>query len=125
MKYRTLLQQQKLSAKFCVRVILNDYVPKCLSDRDIGDSFILKHQRHLTEEDLDQAWIEFRKETKYSLAVKVAKDLTREEKIGLLELRYKPILSKMTFEDRNMELRRLIRRMSVTDWYMFLQQQAM
>lgn len=54
----------------------------------------------------------------------MAKELTRDEKIMVLETKYKPILDKMDFESRNTILRKMIRRMKLNDWFNLLQEKA-
>ena len=54
----------------------------------------------------------------------MAKELTRDEKIMVLETKYKQILDKMDFESRNTILRKMIRRMKLNDWFNLLQEKA-
>jgi hypothetical protein len=54
----------------------------------------------------------------------MATQLTRDEKIIVLEQKYKHILDKMDFESRNIHLRKMIRRMKLNDWFVLLQEKA-
>ena len=122
MSYKQLLQTQKLTPKFCVEVILNDFIPKTEEDVTINESLILKYQTHITEEDLERCWVDY--DNLYRSAT-IAKNLNRYEKIILLEMKYKSILEKMNFETKQITLRTMIRRMRIHDWFLLLQEKVM
>lgn len=120
MSYKELIQTQYLTPKFCVEVILNDFIPKTEDDMNISELYILKYQTHITEEELERCWVEYNNNL-YRDAT-MAKYLNREEKIVLLEYHYKPILDKMNFETKQTTLRAMIRRMRIHDWFLLLQE---
>lgn len=122
--YRTLIRTERLTAKFCTEVILNDLVKKSPEDSSIGEGYILKYQEHLTEEDLNVAWSDYQTRNKEQRLMFFAKELTRPEKIVLLENKYKTILDRMTYEERNAAMRKMIRKMGPDAWSVMLQEKV-
>ena len=122
--FKALIQTQKLTPTFCVEVILNDFVKKSLEDYSIGEGYILKYQEHITEKDLDLAWEEFQPRYRLQKLLFFSAELTRHEKIVLLENKYKTILDKMTYEVRHSEMRKMIRKMRPEAWSVLLQEKA-
>ena len=120
MSYKQLIQTQKLTPKFCVEVILNDFIPKTFEDTNITEAFILKYQPHITEQELERCWLEY--DNNLYRNATMAKFLNRCEKIILLEFKYNTILEKMDFETKQMTLRTMIRRMRIHDWFLLLQE---
>jgi len=124
MDYRTMIQTRPLTAKFCAEVILNDYIPKSESDKNINEHFILTHQKHLTMEDLDQAWEKHSAKQREWLQIYIAKTLTIDEKMELLMRNHGSILKDLTPEAQRKMLHRTIRTMTWMDWYKMLQKKA-
>ena len=121
MDYKNLIQTKRLTPEFCMEVILNDFIPKSDEDSSIGEGFILKFQPHITEKDLDIAYLNFQTRNKKWNVVRLSMDLTRQEKIVLLERKYKTILDRLMYESRNRRLRKMIRKMRDADWLELLQ----
>lgn len=122
--YRTLIQTTRLTPQFCIEVILNDFVKKSPEDSSIGEGYIIKYQKHITEEDLDLAWIAYQKRSKHQRLAFFAEELSRSEKIVLLENKYKTILDKMTYEKRHAAMRKMIRKMRPDAWIVLLQEKV-
>jgi len=119
MSYKHLIQTQRLTPKFCVEVILNDFIPKTFEDTNITEAFILKYQQHISEDDLERCWLDY---DNYYRNATIAKYLSRFEKIVLLEFKYQTMLEKMDFETKQTTLRTMIRRMRIHDWFLLLQE---
>ena len=78
---------------------------------DDGEAFPLKYQPHITDEMLDEAWLEYQSLNKKTITPYIAASLlTRQEKIILLEKKTKIILLEMKFEARNQIMREAIRK---------------
>jgi hypothetical protein len=122
--FRKLIQTERLTAKFCMEVILNDLVKKSPEDSCIGEGYILKYQEHITEEDLDAAWSEYQTRNKKERLIFFAEELTRPEKIVLLQNKYKTIFARMTYEGRNAVMRKMIRQMGPDAWSVMLQEKV-
>jgi hypothetical protein len=123
-EYRTLIQTTKLTPQFCIEVILNDFVKKRPEDSSIGEEYIIKYQTHITEEDLDLAWMDYQTRNRHQKLAFFAEELTRAEKIVLLENKYKTIFNKMTFETRHAAMRKMIRKMRPDAWMVILQEKV-
>lgn len=108
--FSTLIRSERLTPRYCIELLFNDSIPINEDDLWKGESYILKYQTHITRKQLDIAYTEF-----------LAKNLTRPEKIVLLEMKYKTILEKMSYEPRHHTLRQMIRRMRYLDWVDLLQ----
>ena len=119
--YRQLIQTARLTPRFCMEVILNDAIAKSDDDSTIGEGYILKYQTHITERELDIAYHDFQIRNKKWHVVRLAMDLTREEKILLLERKHKRMLDRLLYESRNARLRKMIRKMREADWIELLQ----
>lgn len=81
-------------------------------DLFIGEAFFLKYEPHITDEMLDEAWLEYQSINKKTITpyTYIASSLlTRQEKIILLENKFKIILREMKFEARNQVVRKTIR----------------
>ena len=120
--YKKLIQTERLSPQFCMEVILNESVVKCAEDALIGEGFILKYQTHMTEHELDVAYDNFQTRNKKWNLVRLAMNLTREEKIVLLERKHRTILDRLMYEGRHRKLRKMIRKMRESDWIMLLEE---
>jgi hypothetical protein len=56
LQIKIILHTQKLDADFCAKYILNDYYCTCMEDEDlINYGYVLRHQPHITSEELDIA----------------------------------------------------------------------
>jgi hypothetical protein len=119
--YRQLIQTERLTPQFCMEVILNDAVAKSEDDSCIGEGYILKYQSHITERELDIAYQNFQIRNKKWHVVRLAMELTREEKILLLERKHKRMLDRLMYESRHARLRKMIRKMREADWIELLQ----
>lgn len=100
--YITRIQTERLTPRFCIEV---------LEDSFIDEDFILQYQLHITKKELDVAYIKYHAST-----------LTRQEKIVLLEIKYKTILENKGFEQKNHILRQMIRRMRTSHWQELLEE---
>jgi len=99
------IKTERLTPRFCIEVVLE------LDDSTIDEDFILQYQLHITKKELNAAYIKHHATT-----------LTRQEKIVLLENKYKTILENKGFEQRNHILRQMIRRMRTSHWLELLEE---
>lgn len=52
---RSLLSTQVLTPEFCIKYILNEDYASCIEDTYLYDYDVLKYQKHITKEDLNNA----------------------------------------------------------------------
>lgn len=113
---RQVLVQRKVTAAFCAEHIL---------DRtNVSESFILKHQPHLTSKELTHAWVSHHNKHKHSRALHYAQQLSRDDKIFILCYKHKKWLDTLSTEEKHSVLRRMIRRMSHAQWIEILLEKA-
>ena len=56
LQIKIILHTQKLDADFCAKYILDEYYCTCTEDEDlINYGYVLRHQPHINEEELDIA----------------------------------------------------------------------
>ena len=120
MDYTTMVQTRTLTAKFCAEVILNDYIPKSEKDRALNECVVLKHQPHITMDDLDIAWDNYQEKNKKWIQLYIAKTLSVQEKKEILNMCYKRELTHMDKCTANLFIRDMLRNMTYLDWLKIL-----
>lgn len=60
LEIKTILHTQKLTADFCAKYILDEYYCTCMEDVYLIDyGYVLNHQPHITESELDESLAKF------------------------------------------------------------------